>query len=41
VPGTDPLLVSIRKAMSKIMSSGYAANTVILRPADAETLDTL
>lgn len=38
-PGTDNLLVSIRKAMSTIMSSGYAPNSVILRPADAETLD--
>jgi hypothetical protein len=40
-PGTDPLLVSIRKAMSTVMSSGYSPDTLILRPADAETLDTL
>jgi hypothetical protein len=40
-PGTDPLLISIRKAMSTVMLSGYAPNTLILRPADAETLDTL
>jgi len=40
-PGTDPLLISIRKAMSTVMSSGYAPDTLILRPADAETLDTL
>jgi hypothetical protein len=32
-PGTDPLLVSIRKAMSTVMSSGYSPNTL--------TLDTL
>jgi len=40
-PGTDPLLISIRKAMSTVMSSGYSPDTLILRPADAETLDTL
>jgi hypothetical protein len=40
-PGADPLLVSIRKAMSSVMSSGYSPDTLILRPADAETLDTL
>ena len=39
--GTDPLLISIRKAMSTVMSSGYSPDTLILRPADAETLDTL
>jgi hypothetical protein len=40
-PGADPLLISIRKAMSTVMSSGYSPDTLILRPADAETLDTL
>ena len=40
-PGTDPLLVSIRKAMSTVMSSGYQPDTLILRPADAEALDVL
>jgi hypothetical protein len=40
-PGTDPLLVSIRKAMSTVMSSSYSPDTLILRPADAEALDTL
>jgi hypothetical protein len=40
-PGTDPLLISIRKAMSTVMSSGYQPDTLILRPADAEALDTL
>jgi hypothetical protein len=40
-PGTDPLLISIRKAMSTVMSSGYSPNTLLLRPSDAEALDTL
>ncbi len=35
-PGTDNLLVSIRKAMSTIMSSGYRPDTLILTPAAAE-----
>ena len=40
-PGTDNLLVSIRKAMSTIMSSGYRPDSVILTPAAAETLDVM
>ncbi len=40
-PGTDPLLVSIRKAMTSIMSNGYAPDTLILTPANAEALDVL
>jgi hypothetical protein len=40
-PGADPLLISIRKAMSTVMSSSYSPDTLILRPADAEALDTL
>jgi hypothetical protein len=40
-PGTDPLLISIRKAMTTIMASGYNPDTVILTPANAEALDTL
>jgi hypothetical protein len=40
-PGTDPLLIAIRKAMSTVRSSGYSPDTLILRPADAEALDTL
>jgi hypothetical protein len=40
-PGTDNLLVSIRKAMSTIMSSGYRPDTLILTPAAAETLDVM
>jgi hypothetical protein len=41
VPGTDPLLVSIRKAMSVLLAAGYNPDTVILTPANAELLDTL
>jgi hypothetical protein len=40
-PGTDQLLVSIRKAMTMIMASGYSPDTLLLTPANAETLDTL
>lgn len=40
-PSTDPLLVSIRKAMTTIMANGYAPDTLILTPANAEALDTL
>jgi len=40
-PGTDPLLISIRKAMTTIQASGYAPDTLVLTPANAEALDTL
>jgi hypothetical protein len=40
-PGTDNILVSIRKAMSTVMTSGYSPDSVILRPADAETIDVM
>ncbi len=40
-PGTDPLLVSIRRAISVIQLAGYSPDTLILRPQDAEALDTL
>jgi hypothetical protein len=40
-PGTDPLLVSIRKAMTTIMANGYNPDTLILTPANAESLDVL
>jgi hypothetical protein len=40
-PGTDPLLVSIRKAMTTIMANGYAPDTLLLTPANAEALDVL
>ena len=40
-PGTDPLLVSIRKAMTTVMNNGYNPDTVIPTPANAEALDVL
>ena len=40
-PGSDQLLVSIRKAISKIQASGYQPDTLILDPASAEALDVL
>jgi len=41
VPGTDPLLISIRKAITAIQAEGYSPDTLILTPANAEALDTL
>jgi len=38
-PGTDPLLVSVRKAMTTIYAAGYSPDTLILTPANAEALD--
>ncbi len=40
-PGTDPLLVSIRKAMTTLFAVGYNPDTLILTPAAAEALDVL
>jgi phage head maturation protease len=40
-PATGPLLVAIRKAITTIEAAGYSPNTLILRPQDAEALDTL
>jgi len=40
-PGTDPLLVSIRKAMTTIYANGYNPNLLILTPAASEGLDIL
>ena len=40
-PGTDPLLISIRKAISTVQAAGYSPDTLVLRPQDSETLDTL
>lgn len=40
-PSTDPLLISIRKAMTTIQGNGYNPDTLILTPANAEALDTL
>ncbi|MEJ7567426.1 MAG: HK97 family phage prohead protease [Gaiellaceae bacterium] len=40
-PGTDPLLVSIRKAMTTIYANGYNPNLLILTPGASEGLDIL
>jgi hypothetical protein len=40
-PGTDDLLVSIRKAMTTLYAAGYNPDTLILTPAASEALDTL
>jgi HK97 family phage prohead protease len=40
-PNSDPLLVSIRKALTLIQAAGYSADTLILTPEDAEALDLL
>jgi uncharacterized protein len=38
-PGTDPLLVSIRKGITAVQAEGYSPSLVILDPEDAEGLD--
>jgi phage head maturation protease len=38
-PGTDPLVVSIRKAITTLWNAGYAPDTLALTPAAAEQLD--
>ena len=40
-PGSDALLVSIRKCITTIQAAGYAPNLLVLRPADSEALDVL
>jgi hypothetical protein len=40
-PGSDNLLVSIRKAITTLRASGYPPNLIILTPAASETLDTM
>ncbi len=40
-PGSDPLLVSIRKAITLVQAEGYNPDTLVLRPADSESLDVL
>jgi phage head maturation protease len=40
-PGTDPLIISIRKAVTTLWNAGYAPDTVLLTPAAAEALDVL
>jgi hypothetical protein len=40
-PGTDPLIVSIRKAITTLQGNGYNPDTLLLTPANAEALDVL
>ena len=40
-PGTDILIVSIRKAITTLRAAGYAPDTLILDPASDAALDTL
>ncbi len=40
-PGTDPLLVSIRKAITTVQASGYSPDLLLVTPANMEALDTL
>ena len=40
-PGTDQLIVSVRKAITTLRTAGYNPDTLILTPAADEALDTL
>ena len=40
-PGSDNMLVSIRKAITTIQGSGYSPDTLVLTPAAAESLDVM
>jgi hypothetical protein len=40
-PGSDNLLVSIRKAITTIRANGYSPNLLVLTPAADETIDTM
>jgi hypothetical protein len=40
-PGSDNILVSIRKAMTTIYAAGYNPDTLILTPANSEAIDTM
>jgi HK97 family phage prohead protease len=40
-PGTDNILVSVRKAMTTIFAAGYNPDTLILTPANAEAIDVM
>jgi Escherichia/Staphylococcus phage prohead protease len=40
-PGTDNILVSIRKAMTTLQGSGYNPDTLVLTPANSEAIDTM
>ena len=40
-PGTDNILVSIRKAITTLQAAGYAPDVLLLTPANAEAIDTM
>lgn len=40
-PGSDNILVSVRKAITTIQGNGYTPDTLVLRPADSEAIDTM
>jgi hypothetical protein len=40
-PGTDNILVSIRKAITTLQANGYAPDTLLLTPTNAEAIDTM
>jgi hypothetical protein len=40
-PGTDDILVSIRKSITTLQAAGYAPDTLLLTPANAEAIDTM
>jgi hypothetical protein len=40
-PGSDNILVSIRKAITTLRASGYTPDTLLLTPAVSETIDTM
>jgi hypothetical protein len=40
-PGSDNILVSIRKAITTLRASGYMPDTLLLTPAAAETIDVM
>jgi hypothetical protein len=40
-PGTDPLIVSVRKAITALQAAGYRPDAMLLTPAAAEALEGL
>jgi hypothetical protein len=39
-PGSDPLTISVRKAITAVQAAGYNPNLLIVTPVNAEALDT-
>ena len=39
-PGTDPLPISLRNAVTVLQAAGYNPDVAVLRPADSEAIDT-